>query len=229
MLYSSSTENCETSDLVTECSVIVAAATDTPLPTTSLLRATRPATTTNTPVLVDDTGMWVPDSTRISSTQPQVVYDGHNSVAVVSTVAAVESTPETPVLVDDKDMWVPDSTHTSSTTPQVVIDGPDAVAPSTTVPGSNVVTTTPKVVYDGTDATAIWSTTEASNLSSFQEYYTPLRSKKSCISVYAYTNERKKNLRRLPSVWDALYPTKDACCDAFSFNQKHYDRCINDL
>ncbi|KAL7509689.1 hypothetical protein ACHAXN_006675 [Cyclotella atomus] len=123
MLYSSSTENCESSDLVTECSVIVAAATDAPLPTTSLLRATRPA----------------------SSTEPQVVYDGHDSVAVFSTATAVESTPETPVLIDDKEMWVPDTTQASSTTPQVVIDGPDALAPLTTVPAGNVVTTTPKV------------------------------------------------------------------------------------
>lgn len=205
MLYSSSTENCESSDLVAECSVIVAAATEAPLPTTSLPRATRLA----------------------SSTEPQVVYDGHDSVAVFSTATAVESTPETPVLIDDKEMWVPDTTQASSTTPQVVIDGPDAVAPSTTVPAGNVVTTTPKVVYDGTDATAIWSTTEAGNPSSFQEYYTPIRSKSTCIPVYANTNTRKKNLRRLPSVWDDLYPAKIACCEVFSFNQKHYDSCIN--
>lgn len=214
MLYSAYTENCEAADTVTECN--------------AELQATRPATTTNVPVLIDDSGMWVPDSSRTSSTQPQVVYDGNDAVAVFSTTAAIKTTPEAPVIADDEGTWVPESTETS-TTPHVVNDGSDVIAPSTTVPAGDMVNTTPRIVYDGTDATAIWSTTQdpESTQSAVQENYQPNRAKNTCIPVDSNAPNRKRNLRRLPSIWEGIYPTKDECCGVYSYNQKHYDTCIN--
>ena len=211
-LYSSSTENCEAAELVS------CVGTDVPS-----------STTTDTPAIADDGGMWIEDARTPSSIIP-IAYDGPDSVAVSAT-AAVNVKTDSPVLVDDKDTWVPDETVTTSTE-KIAYDGPDAVAPwSTPAPPVDIQTTVPAVVSDGPDATAIWSTTEAndrrSTPSAIDQYYTPNRSENRCNPVDRITENGRNSKRLLRSVWDAWYPTKDDCCVVFLFNQKHYDSCIN--
>ena len=212
-LYSAKTENCEPEESVSECTVMQVA-----------------IATTEAPVVIDDGGMWVPDTgSWTSSTSPQIAHDGLDSVAIWSTTAAVETTyTEVPSIANDEGTWIEDSS--TSSTPQVVYDGPDAIAPlSSTVPAES--SSTPILVYDGTDATAIWSTTESTEtLSTASEYYTPDRDNGTCIPVDAIeiadeSKQSKNNKRHLRSVWDRYYPTKDACCDLFYF--KHYDSCIS--
>lgn len=182
-LYSANTLNCEPEDAVIECNGHPLLAS----PTTGI------------PVIIDDGGMF-----RTSSTQPQVVHDGPDAVAVWSTTAAGGTTDTT-------------------SSPHIVFDGPDAVAPlSTTVPARSATTAT--AVIDGPDATAFWTTTEATEHFSTQATspeYTPDRSKSICVPV-----ENRKQ-RRLRSVWDGVYPSKEACCAVYSFNRNHYNSCIN--
>ena len=208
-LYSAKTENCEPKESVGECTVMRVA-----------------TATTEAPVVIDDGGMWVPDTgSGTSSTFPQIVRDGPDSVAIWSTTTPAKTTTEVPSIANDEGTWIEDNSTPS--TPQVVYDGPDAVAPlpSTVSAGTS---TTPILVYDGTDATAIWSTTESAEpLSTASEYYTPDRDNGTCIPVDAIeiADKSKNNKRHLRSVWDRYYSTKDACCDLFNF--KHYDSCIN--